>query len=146
MPPVAAAWTWPAPGPVLRPFDYGGGTYTAAGHRGMDVAGLSGSPVRAPAAGRVAFAGSMPSNGKTLSIRTADGWAVTLTHLGSISVSVGDGVAEGEEVGTIGPTGDAETREPHVQLGIRRADDPRGYVDPLTLLPPRESTPAPAAS
>src|SRR5918992_2511658 len=145
-PPGAKAWTWPAKGEVLRPFDYGGGEYTSSGHRGIDVGGAVDSAVLVPAAGRVSFAGSLPSNGKTISIRTADGWAVTLTHLGSIVVSVGDGVAEGEPVGTIGPSGDAETREPHVQLGIGGADDPRGYVDPLTLLPPRESTPAPAAS
>src|SRR5512134_1322113 len=103
-PAAACAWTWPAAGEVLRGFDYGGGVYTASGHRGIDIAGAPGSTVRAPASGRVSFAGSLPSNGKTLSIRTADGWAVTLTHLGSITVSVGDGVAEGEPVGTIADT------------------------------------------
>ena len=47
----ARAWTWPASGPVLLPFDfdpahpYGGGQ-----HRGIDVGGAPGEPVRAPAA------------------------------------------------------------------------------------------------
>nr|MDP9491237.1 M23 family metallopeptidase [Actinomycetota bacterium] len=138
-PPVACAWSWPATGEVLRPFDYGGGTYTAEGHRGIDIAGEPGAPVLAPAAGRVSFAGTIAANGKTISVRTGDGWVVTLTHLGSITVSVGDGVAEREPIGTIGPAGDAEVEEPYVQLGIRRVDDPRGYVDPLTLLPQREA-------
>ena len=140
---AAGAWTWPASGPVLRPYDFGGGTYTAEGHRGIDVGGGLGEPVQAPAAGRVSFAGSLPSNGKTLSMRTEDGWTVTLTHLGSIAVSVGDGVAEGETVGTIGPTGDNEVDQPYVHLGIRHTRDSRGYVDPLGLLPPREPAPTP---
>ena len=135
-PPAGSAWTWPATGEVIRGFDYGGGAYTASGHRGIDIAGAAGAQVLAPAAGQVSFAGSLPSNGRAVSIRTADGWAVTLTQLGSVIVSVGDGVAEGETVGTIAATSEPAAF-PHVQLGTRRADDPRGYVDPLTLLPPR---------
>ena len=145
VPSTGLAWTWPAPGEVIRGFDYGGGAYTASGHRGIDIAGPAGTDVSAPAAGRVTFAGALPSNGRTVSIRTADGWAVTLTQLGAVIVSVGDGVAEGETVGTIAVPGDPAAI-PHVQLGTRRADDPRGYVDPLTLLPPRPPAPQPAAT
>ena len=95
-PPAGSAWTWPATGEVIRGFDYGGGAYTASGHRGIDIAGAIGTDVLAPAAGQVSFAGSLPSNGRAVSIRTEDGWAVTLTRLGSVMVSVGDGVAEGD--------------------------------------------------
>ena len=144
-PPAGSAWTWPATGEIIRGFDYGGGAYTASGHRGIDIAGAAGAEVLAPAAGHVSFAGSLPSNGRAVSIRTADGWAVTLTQLGSVIVSVGDGVAEGETVGTIAAAGEPAAI-PHVQLGTRRADDPRGYVDPLTLLPPRLPAPPPAAA
>src|SRR5919108_1553942 len=143
-PAAAQAWTWPASGRVLRPFDYGGGTYTASGHGGVDVAGPPGSPVRAPASGQVSFAGWLPGHGKTLTVKTPDGWVVTLLHLGSVTVAAGDDVAEGEAVGTIGPTGEVEADEPYLHLGIRRGDDPHGYVDPLTLLPPREEVAAPA--
>src|SRR5919108_11779 len=102
-PAAAQAWTWPASGRVLRPFDYGGGTYTASGHRGIDVAGAAGSPVRAPASGQVSFAGSLPEHGKTLTIRTPDGWVVTLLHLGSITITAGGGGVGGEPGGTSGP-------------------------------------------
>src|SRR5918912_369844 len=145
VPAGANAWSWPTGGRVLRPFDYGGGTYTASGHRGIDIAGAAGASVRAPAPGGVSFAGWLPSHGETVTITTSDGWVVTLLHLGSIAVAVGDGVAEGEPVGTVGPTGDAEADEPYVHLGIRHADDPRGYVDPLTLLPARDEPAAPAS-
>ena len=56
-----------------------------------------------------------------------------------------DGAAEGETVGTLAAPAEPAA-VPHVQLGTRHADDPRGYVDPLTLLPPRLPGPSPAAS
>ena len=74
-PSVASAWTWPAAGEVIRGFDYGGGPYTASGHRGIDIAGSVGSDVLAPAAGRVTFSGSLPTNGRTVAIRTEDGYS-----------------------------------------------------------------------
>ena len=43
-----------------------------------------------------------------MTIQTADGWSVTLTHLGSIAVTKGASVAEGDGVGTIGPSGEPE--------------------------------------
>ncbi len=56
----AHAWTWPQDGPVLQPFVLGGDPYAAGQHRGIDVAGPPGAPVRAPTAGTVSFAGFVP--------------------------------------------------------------------------------------
>jgi pyruvate/2-oxoglutarate dehydrogenase complex dihydrolipoamide acyltransferase (E2) component len=81
----------------------------------------------------------VPTNGKTVTIETADGYSVTLTHLGSIAVTKGATVAEQDAVGTIGPSGTPEVDEPYVHLGIRITADPNGYVDPLGLLPPASS-------
>jgi hypothetical protein len=136
-PGAARAWTWPSNGPVLRGFAFGGAEYREHGHTGIDIGANAGSPVRAPAGGRISFAGWLPGHGRTVTIRTSDDYAVTLLHLGSIAVAADDGVAEGEPVGTVGPSGDAEVDVPYVHLGVRRADDPKGYLDPLTLLPPR---------
>ena len=47
-------------------------------------------------AGVVTFAGTVPGNGKSLTILTSDGWSVTLTQLGSIAVAKGATVAEGD--------------------------------------------------
>jgi septal ring factor EnvC (AmiA/AmiB activator) len=134
-PATAQAWTWPAQGPVLRGFDFGGPEYHEHGHTGIDVGGAPGMVVSAPADGRVSFAGWLPGHGRTVTVRTEDGFAVTLLHLGSLAVSEGDGVAEGEVIGMIGPSGDPELDVPYVHLGVRHADDPKGYVDPLSLLP-----------
>ena len=73
-------------GPVLRPFSLGGDPYAGGQHRGIDVgAAPADAVVLAPAAGTVTFAGSVPTNGRTVTIQTADGYAVTLTHLGARS-------------------------------------------------------------
>ena len=142
--PPALAWTWPADGPVLRPFVLGDDPYAAAQHRGVDIASPSGGLVRAPASGVVSFAGAVPGGGRTVTIQTADGYSVTLVHLGAIGVERGQELAEGAGVGSAGPSGDAEHAEPYVHLGVRVTADPTGYVDPLGLLPAREAPPPPS--
>jgi hypothetical protein len=145
----ALAWTWPVDGPVLRPFTFDpNDPYAGGQHRGIDVGAPSGAPVRAPAAGTVSFAGNVPGGGLTLAVRTADGYSVTLVHLGAIGVARGTTVQEGDVVGSVGPSGEPELAEAYVHLGIRTAADQQGYVDPLSLLPARNVAPpadAPAA-
>jgi hypothetical protein len=159
--PMAGAWTWPVDGPVLAPFSYDPTNPKAPDqHRGIDVESAAGPGVvvLAPAAGVVSFAGTVPTNGKCVTIETADGWSVTLTHLGSIAVTKGASVAEGDGVGTIGPSGEPEWSQPYVHLGVRETGDEWGYVDPVSLLPPgafavspssaasADTTPAPVVS
>src|SRR5215203_3400119 len=140
--PAAGAWTWPTDGEVLQSFVFDvAHPYASGQHRGVDVAGADGATVRAPVTGAVTFAGTVPSNGRTVTIETPDGWSVTLVHLGSIAVTKGATVAEGDGVGTIGPSGEPEVSAPYVHLGARRTAEPQGYVDPLVLLPPRVAAP-----
>lgn len=148
--PAAQAWSWPLQGAVLQPFAYDQAhPYAAGQHRGIDIgASAAGDSVIAPAAGSVSFAGTVPTNGKSVTIETADGYSVTLTHLGSLLVAKGAAIAEGDAVGTVGPSGTPEVDAPYVHLGIRLAADPNGYVDPLGLLPapPADAPPADSAA
>ena len=149
--PTAAAWTWPADGPVLQPFLFDPAhPYAGGQHRGIDIGGDSGADVRAPATGVVTFAGTVPASGRSLTVETAAGLSVTLTHLGTIDVAKGASVAEGDAVATIGASGEPELATPYVHLGVRVAAEPQGYLDPLSFLPPRvaptqPAPPAPAA-
>ena len=148
--PVAGAWTWPVRGPVLETFSFDPAhPYAAGQHRGIAIGADTGAAVRAPAAGSVTFAGTVPTSGKTLTIDTDGGLAVTLTHLGSLAVARGEAVDEGAVVGTVGPSGTAEFEVPYVHLGIREAAKDQGYLDPLLFLPvlsppAAPSPPAPA--
>src|SRR5262245_38149767 len=125
LPAAAHAWTWPSGGAVLRPFSVGSDPYAGGEHRGIDVAGDLASTVRAPAGGRVTFAGSVPASGLVVSIETPEGYTVTLTHLGSISASIARGavLVEGVAVGTIGATDAPEVDRPYVHLGVRVTTD-----------------------
>jgi hypothetical protein len=145
----ALAWTWPVDGPVLRPFKLGDDPYAGGQHRGIDIGAPLGTSVRAPAGGRISFAGTVPTSGKSVTIQTPDGYSVTLVQLGTIGITRGAAVAEGAIVGTIGPSGEPGAAAPHVHLGVRVTSDPNGYLDPLRFLPPRpaetpEPEPAPA--
>ncbi|MDP8911448.1 MAG: peptidoglycan DD-metalloendopeptidase family protein, partial [Actinomycetota bacterium] len=144
--PAAPAWSWPVDGPVLRPFVFGNDPYAADQHRGIDVGSPTGTAVAAPRGGTVSYAGTVPHGGKTVTIETGDGYSVTLVHLGSIDVRRGATVAEGDVVGTVGPSGAPEGPEPYVHHGVRVTAEREGYVDPLLLLPSRDAAPAPDAA
>ncbi|HET7566972.1 MAG TPA: peptidoglycan DD-metalloendopeptidase family protein [Gaiellaceae bacterium] len=135
--PAAAAWTWPVDGPVVQGFAFDPDhPYAGGQHRGIDIgASASGIPVLAPAAGTVTYAGTIGANGKSVTIATADGLDVTLTHLGDLAVARDDVVAEGQTIGTVGPSGTPEVDGPYVHLGIRLASDTNSYLDPISLLP-----------
>ena len=146
--PAAGAWTWPVQGPVLQTFSFDPThPYAAGQHRGIAIGAGDGAPVLAPTAGVVSFAGSVPTNGKTITIQTPSGLAVSLTHLGSIGVERNASVDEGASVGTVGPSGTPEFDVPYVHLGVREAANDQGYLDPLAFLPvlaPPAAAPAPA--
>jgi hypothetical protein len=77
-PRVPALWM-PVTGSVVRGFDARAGPF-GPGHRGIDIAAPVGSTVRAPAAGRIVFAG--PVAGTTwISLLVAPGVRVTLGPL-----------------------------------------------------------------
>lgn len=134
--PCVAAWTWPVRGPVLQTFSFDPAhPYAAGEHRGIAIGAATGAAVVAPAAGTVTFAGIVPTSGKSVTILTASGLAVTLTHLGSVAVAQNASVAEGDVVGSVGPSGTPEVDVPYVHLGIRQASTDQGYLDPLGFLP-----------
>src|SRR5437868_1733197 len=136
VPASALGWSWPVAGSVLIGFSFDPAhPYAAGQHRGIDIGAPAGASVGATASGTVSFAGSVPGGGKIVTIQTADGYSVTLVHLGSFGVRRGAAVREGEPVGTVGPSGVPELEIPAVYLGIRRAGDEQGYLDPLLFLP-----------
>ncbi|MFN0155842.1 MAG: murein hydrolase activator EnvC family protein [Gaiella sp.] len=144
-PAAGHAWSWPANGAVLRPYQVGDDPYTGGQHRGIDVAVESGAPVTSVRAGVVTFAGTVPTHGKTVTVTTDDGYAISITHLGGLSVAKGDVVEEGRPIGVAGASGEAEHGRPYIHLGIRRAGVENSYLDPLSVLPAiAVATPEPA--
>jgi len=89
-------------------------------HRGVDYGAGTGSPVVAPAAGRVALVGRESQgfviHGNTIGIDHGQGVSSILIHLHSINVREGDLVQAGQVVGTVGSTGVATG--PHLHWGL----------------------------
>src|SRR5262245_13999321 len=114
-PTPALGWSWPVDGQVLGFFSFDRQhPYEPGQHRGIDIGADRGSAVLAPVSVVVSFAGWFPSRGMTVTFETADGYSVTLLHLGSYSVRRGETVAEGAAVGTVAPSGEPEQPEPYV--------------------------------
>jgi murein DD-endopeptidase MepM/ murein hydrolase activator NlpD len=135
--PAAQAWSWPTGGPraILRGFSFNpADPYGSGQHRGIDVAGPLGAPALAPAPGTVTFAGAVPGRGKTVTIRTPDGYTATVQHLGGIAVRSGATVQENQLIGEVGFSGVPEYDVPYVYLSVRVTAEPHGFIDPLELL------------
>lgn len=89
-------------------------------HRGVDYAGGLGSPVVAPAAGRVALVGRASDgfrvHGNTVGIDHGQGVLSIMLHLNQVDVKEGDFVRAGQRIGTVGSTG--ASTGPHLHWGL----------------------------
>ena len=89
-------------------------------HRGVDYAGAYGSPVMAPAAGRVSLVGresqGFKIHGNVVGIDHGQGVAIILMHLSRIDVKEGDFVQAGQVIGALGSTG--ASTGPHLHWGL----------------------------
>lgn len=126
--PAYGSYDWPVEGPVIRPFDPPDSPF-GSGHRGIDIAAASGSAVRAPADGVVAFAGPV-AGGLFVSVEHPDGVRTTYSWLSAVVVKAGASVGRGDVLGRTGQ-GHAGIEPPHLHLGARFAGV---YLDPLLLL------------
>ena len=89
-------------------------------HRGVDYAGAYGSPVVAPAAGRVSLVGRESQgfiiHGNVVGIDHGQAVASILMHLSRIDVKEGDFVKAGQVIGALGSTG--ASTGPHLHWGL----------------------------
>lgn len=89
-------------------------------HRGVDYAAPLGAPIIAPAAGKIALVGREAEgfviHGNTVGIDHGQGVVSIFLHLNQISVSEGQSVAAGQQIGTIGTSG--ASTGPHLHWGL----------------------------
>jgi len=74
-------------------------------HYGIDMAAMKGTPVKAAAAGTVIQAQYVPGYGNNILIQHNKYYRTRYAHLQRIHASVGQKVAQGQKIGTVGDTG-----------------------------------------
>ena len=98
-------------------------------HKGIDFAGKEGADVVATAAGVVTWAGNMFGYGELVEVDHGNGLRTRYGHNKSLSVTVGDVVAKGEKLASLGSTG--RSTGPHVHYEVLRGGqqiDPQKFV------------------
>ncbi len=112
-----------------------GGRY----HQGNDIFAPRGTPVVAVGAGEVIRLNppSAPTalGGVTVTYRTRDGSQWYNAHLDSIAsgIQVGASVSRGQQIGTVGDSGNARGTSPHLHIGRRYNG---GFVNPWPTISP----------
>jgi murein DD-endopeptidase MepM/ murein hydrolase activator NlpD len=124
----SGGFIWPVNGPVVSPFGMRWGRL----HAGVDIAVPSGTPIRASAAGTVAFTQPEASSGgygNYTCINHGGGISTCYAHQASFAVSAGQHVSQGQVIGISDCTG--HCLGPHVHFEVRVngvPTDPLGYL------------------
>ena len=101
-------------------------------HLGVDVSAPAGTPISAPASGRVLFVGRKFSYGLTVEIEHSNGVITRYGHLRAADVTEGESVARGARIGSVGSSG--LTTGPHLHYEMIVNGRP---VDPLRYRMPQ---------
>jgi LysM repeat protein len=112
-------------GYYLRPILGGIKTQGLHGYNAVDLATYSGAPVFASADGTVIVSASSGWNGgygNYIVITHGNGTQTLYSHLSAVSVSTGDRVDRGQQIGAVGSSG--KSTGPHLHFEIRGAKNP----------------------
>ena len=118
---------WPVRGVIYSPFGPRGGEH----HDGLDLAAPEGSPIVAAADGTVVFAGEQRGYGRIILVAHTGDMVTVYAHNRDNQVRTGDKVVRGQQLATVGRSGNASG--PHLHFEVRAGTKPR---DPLAMLRP----------
>lgn len=125
----------PVNGPLSSPFGLKRffNDQPRAPHSGLDFAVPTGTPVQAPAAGRVILVGDYFFNGKTVFVDHGQGMISMFCHLSAIDVKPGDSLARGQVLGKVGATGRVTGAHLHWNVSLNDARvDPAIFIGMFT--------------
>ncbi|WP_078612951.1 M23 family metallopeptidase [Streptomyces canus] len=118
--------------PLGTGYKTGGSLWSSGHHTGVDFLAAAGTPLRAVGAGTVVSAGWGGAYGNQVVIQLADGYYAQYAHLSALSVSSGQTVTAGQQIGLSGATGNVTG--PHLHFEIRTTPDYGSDIDPVAYL------------
>ncbi|MEU3822310.1 LysM peptidoglycan-binding domain-containing M23 family metallopeptidase [Streptomyces sp. NPDC030392] len=127
-----SGFTAPVSASVTTPYRASGSMWSSGYHTGVDFAAASGTSIKAVGPGTVVSAGWSGAYGNEVVIKHADGNYSQYAHLSSLSVSAGQSVDGGQQIGLSGSTGNSSG--PHLHFEIRTAPGYGSDIDPLAYL------------
>lgn len=110
-------------------------------HLGVDVAAPTGTPIVAPAPGRVRFVGRKFGFGLVVEIQHPNRVVTRYAHLKKAVVSIGDEIARGAIIATVGRSGITTGPHLHYEILVHGRQ-----VDPLRFRIPQPESPPAAVS
>ncbi|MFJ4807788.1 M23 family metallopeptidase [Streptomyces longwoodensis] len=129
----SSGYTLPVAGATVGTAYHTAGSMWSSGyHTGVDFVVPTGTSLKAVAAGTVVSAGWGGAYGNQVVIKLNDGYYAQYAHLSQLSVSAGQTVTEGQQVGLSGATGNVTG--PHLHFEIRTTPDYGSDVDPVAYL------------
>jgi murein DD-endopeptidase MepM/ murein hydrolase activator NlpD len=135
---LAAPSGWPVrAGYISSTFGFRKDPFRGRGafHKGLDFAGVRGSPVLAVAEGVVTFSGRQSGYGNLVEIRHPDGKVTRYGHCDRLLVKEGASIDRGQTIATLGSTG--RSTGPHVHFEVLiggKQVNPIKYVDQTNLV------------
>ncbi len=100
-------------------------------HFGVDVAAVTGTPIVAPAGGKVTLASDLYFEGNAIFLDHGNGLTSIFMHMSRLDVAPGDMVEQGQVLGAVGSTG--RSTGPHLHWGMYLFGR---QLDPQLLVPP----------
>ncbi|CAM5560213.1 peptidoglycan DD-metalloendopeptidase family protein [Streptomyces diastaticus] len=131
-PAASSGWNRPVDASPSTAYRASGGSWSSGYHTGVDFSASSGTSVKAIGAGTVVSAGWSGSYGNEVVIQHADGKYSQYAHLSSLSVSSGQTVTGGQQIGLSGSTGNSTG--PHLHFEVRTGPSYGSDIDPLAYL------------
>lgn len=99
-------------------------------HSGLDIAAPTGTPIQAPAAGKVVLTGDFFFNGNVVYMDHGQGVISMFCHLSEIKVKQGDVLDKNQILGKVGATGRVTGPHLHWSVSLNNV-----RIDPMLLLP-----------
>ncbi|MFF9850750.1 M23 family metallopeptidase [Streptomyces litmocidini] len=129
----SSGWVAPIAGAGMStPYHQAGSMWSSGYHTGVDFIASTGTPIHAVGPGTVYSAGDGGAYGNQVVIQHADGTFSQYAHLSSISVSAGQTVSGGDQIGLSGATGNVTG--PHLHFEMRTGPEYGSDIDPLAAL------------